>query len=214
MKEFNLKDLFVRQKRLIGQKEELAKCSSRVITLKLSYPLFRMPFFSKKLNYKRSIDENLNKKVRVGFWCKWLNSLWNSLHSPYCERTNCEMLKQVQHDEILHFVHNGPSLCCPEFISGSNRLRRCFLALSILPKKRKYNYRILRSLHSLENDNMGTSFSLQECSSRMTNPIRVVSSLLFSFYSVIQRLSISRASRAYPSLRHPEPFLRRISLFI
>ena len=114
MEEFNLKDLFVRQKRLVGLKEELSKCSSWVVTLKSSYLLFRMPFFNKKLYRKRSIDENLDKKVAIGFWCKWLNSLWNSLHSPYCERTNYEMLKQVQHDEILHSVQSNSFLRHPE----------------------------------------------------------------------------------------------------
>ena len=74
MEEFNLKDLFVRQKRLVGQKEELSRSLLGVITLKSSYPLFRMPFFNKKLNYKRLIDENLSRKTRIGFWCKQVNA--------------------------------------------------------------------------------------------------------------------------------------------
>ncbi len=126
MEEFNLKDLFVRQKRLVGQKEELLKSSSGVIMFKSSCPLFWIPFFSRELNYKRSIDGNLNKKVTMGFWCKWLNSLWNSLHSLYCGRANYE---------ILHFIQNGAPLCHPEFISGSNRLRGLKSLPSILPPK-------------------------------------------------------------------------------
>ena len=40
MEEFNLRNLFVRQKRLVGQKEELAKSLSWVITFKsLHFPV-------------------------------------------------------------------------------------------------------------------------------------------------------------------------------
>ena len=205
MEEFNLKDLFVRQKRLVSQKEELAKSSSRVITLKLSYPLIRILFFYKNLCYKRSVDENLNKKVRIGFWCKWLNSLWNSPHSLGCGRANYE---------ILHFVQNDAPLCHPEFISGSNRLRGLKSTPSILlPKNGNTTTGFFGRFAPLRMTTWAQDFSLQECPLRMTNPICVVPSLFLS-RSVIQRLSISRASRAYPSPRHPEPFLRRISLFI
>ena len=79
MEEFNLRDLFVRQKGLVGQKEELAKSSLRVITHKLSYPLIWILFFNKKLCYKRSIDENSNKRVTMGFWCKQQSNSYNSL---------------------------------------------------------------------------------------------------------------------------------------
>ena len=61
MKEFNLKDLFVRQKKLVGQKEELSKSPSRVIMFKLlHFPvsiLFSMYNVCRKLVFRDVLDK-------------------------------------------------------------------------------------------------------------------------------------------------------------
>ena len=69
-----LENLLPKQKRATALKEELSRSLSWVITPKLSYPLIRILFFYKNLCYKQSIDENLNKKVITGFWCKGINA--------------------------------------------------------------------------------------------------------------------------------------------
>ena len=171
MGKFLLRDSLIRQKKLHDLKEELSKSLLQVIISKLPYLLNQILFPNKKLNYKRLIAENLNKKAIIGFWCKWLNSLWNSQHSLGCGRANCEMLKQVQHDEILHFVQNDAPLCHPEFISGSNRLR----GLKAPPQ------------YSPKNGNTTTGFFGRFAPSRMTNSIRVVPSLFLSRSVILSR---------------------------
>ena len=79
MTEFFLKNLFIGTRKLVGLKGELSKSSPRVIIPKSSYPLIRVLFFNKKLCYKRSIDENLDRKVTIGFWCKQQSNSYNSL---------------------------------------------------------------------------------------------------------------------------------------
>ena len=95
MEEFNLKGLFVRQKRLVGQKEELAKSPSRVVMFKLLYFPASILFSTYNVHRKLVFRDVLDKRSDGNF--EDVQSNGELLHLNYSLVTGEAWRKTSQH---------------------------------------------------------------------------------------------------------------------
>ena len=107
MKEFNLKDLFVRQKKLVGQKEELSRSSSRVITSKLLHLPVLILFSMYNVYRKVVFRDVLGKRSNGNF--EDIQSNCELLHLNYSLVTG-GMVKNIAALNSMHYVARDKDL--------------------------------------------------------------------------------------------------------